>query len=361
METKIERGFLLFSDITGYEKYLKESEIEHASQVVQELLELIINQNVPPLQFATVSGDGVLMHIPSILLQRPEVILELAESTYLSFKDRVESIDRNNTCGCRACSAAPNLDLKFFVHYGEYALHSSLDKRMDLVGTEAMLLKDRKLKDHVKNINEPFILFTHASLDKLKLQLTDAVQSSSEYPVYGEISTTRLNLSHRYRQLLDERRTFISSAEADIENSVEIAARPLEIWEWLNNPHLRTKWMRARTWTELKRPGGRLSIGAQNHCAHALGNIIETVLDWNPYAYFTSKTEEGKLQLIQTFELVPSSDLSTTTVHWRVKIASLPWRKITGLIAAPMIKSIYKQDLKFLSNFINSTNHTIST
>lgn len=352
METRVEEGFLLFSDITGYEKYMNETEIEHASLVVEELLELIIDQNVPPLQFATVNGDGVLMHIPTSLLKRPEVILELAESTYLRFKDRVKAIDRNNTCGCRACAAAPNLDLKFFVHYGEYLPHQSLDGRVDLAGSDALLLRERILKNQVESVSEPFILFTDASLEKLNLELPDTVQNTAEYPVYGDIPTTRLNLSNRYQQLLNERRIYVSSEEADVENSVEIAARPLEVWEWLNNPYLRTKWMRARTWTELKRPGGRLGVGAQNHCSHAIGNIIETILDWDPYTYFTSKTEEGKLQMINTFELVPSQDLKSTTVYWRVKIVSLPLSKISGLIAAPMVKSIYKQDLKLLDKFI---------
>ncbi len=111
--------------------------------------------------------------------------------------------------------------------------------------------------------------------------------------------------------------------------------------------------MRARTWTELKRPGGRLGVGAQNHCGHALGNIIETVLDWNPHTFFTSKTEEGKLLLLQTFELTPSDDFNTTTVHWRVKIADLPWSKFTRLIAPTAIKALYQQDLKLLKKLIN--------
>jgi uncharacterized protein YndB with AHSA1/START domain len=352
MESKIQEGFLLFADITGYEKYLNDVEIEHATGVIQELLELIINQNVPPLQYATVKGDGVLMHLPTSLLDRPEVILELVESTYLSFKDRVKSIDRNNTCGCRACTSAPDLDLKFFVHYGQYLPQHSHDDRVDLTGMDALLLKERKLKNQVENIREPFILFTDASLEKLDLGLTDTILNKAEYQHYGEIPTTRINLSPRYQQLLEQRRTFIRPEEADIDISLEITARPIEIWEWLNDPHLRTKWMRARTWTELKRPGGRLGVGAQNHCGHALGNIIETVLDWNPYNFFTSKTEEGNLQLMQTFELIPSADRNTTFVHWRVKIEKLPWSKITSLIAPAVIKTIYQQDLMLLKKLI---------
>ena len=352
MESKTQEGFLLFADITGYEKYLNNVEIEHATGVIRELLELIINQIVPPLQYATVKGDGVLMHMPANLLGRPEVILEMVESTYLSFKDRVKSIDRNNTCGCRACTSAPDLDLKFFVHYGQYLPQHSDDNRVDLAGMDALLLKERKLKNQVENIKEPFVLFTNVSLEKLNLELTDSILNTAEYQHYGVIPTTRVNLSTRYKQLMEERRTFVSPAEADIDISVEITARPIEIWEWLNNPHLRTKWMRTRTWNELKRPGGRLGVGAQNHCSHALGNIIETVLDWNPYTFFTSKTEEGNLQLLQTFELIPSADLNATSVHWRVKIVKLPWTKFTSFIAPPAIKAIYKQDLKLFKKLI---------
>ena len=352
MVSKIQEGILLFADITGFEKYLNSVEIEHASGVIEELLELIIDDNVPPLQYATIQGDGVLMHMPTNLFTRPEVILELVESTYLRFKDHLKSIDRNNTCGCRACIAAPNLDLKFFVHYGQYLPQHSHDHRIDLSGLDAMLLKERKLKNQVKNVKEPFVLFTNSCLDKLQLELTDTIHNNAEYPHHGEIPTTRLNLSARYNQLIEERRTIVSPEDADITLSIDIPAPPMKIWEWLNNPYLRTRWMRARTWTELKRPEGRIGIGAQNHCGHAIGNIIETVMDWKPYHFYTSKTEEGKLQLLQTFELTPSADHKETTVNWRIKIVSLPLQKITSLIAPSSIRAIYQQDIKRLKKFV---------
>ncbi|MEJ2487832.1 MAG: DUF2652 domain-containing protein [Anaerolineales bacterium] len=355
MTSKTQEGFLLFTDITGYEKFLTDVEIQHGAGIIQELLELIINHNVPPLEHAVVNGDGVLMDLSTELVERPEVILELIESTYLSFKDRVASIDRNNTCGCRACSSAPNLDLKFFVHYGQYLPQHARNGHFDLAGMDALLLKERKLKDQVVNINEPYILFTNASLDKLGLDLPDTVLNTAGYEHHGEVPTTRLNLSARYMQQLEERRIVVSQADADIVNTIEIAVRPMVIWEWLNNPYLRTRWMRARTWTELKRPSGRLGVGAQNHCGHALGNIIETVIDWHPYKYFTSMTEEGRMQLLNTFELSPSPDLETTEVHWRVKVVNLPWSRLTGPIAPPVIKAIYRQDLKFLKKLIEAT------
>ena len=355
MASKTQQGFLLFTDITGYEKFLTDVEIEHGAGIIQELLELIINHNVPPLEHAVVNGDGVLMDMSADLVERPESILELIESTYLSFKDRVASIDRNNTCGCRACSAAPDLDLKFFVHYGQYLPQHSRNGQVDLAGMDALLLKERVLKDQARDIKEPYILFTNASLEQLALDLPDTVPNTAGYEHHGEIPTKRLNLSARYMQQLEERRAVVSQAEADVNNSIEIAARPMVIWEWLNNPHLRTRWMRTRTWTELQRPGGRLGVGAQNHCEHALGNIIETVMDWHPYQYFTSMTEEGKLQLLNTFELSPSPDLESTKVHWRVKVVSLPWRRLTGPIAPPMIKAIYRQDLKLLKKLIEES------
>jgi hypothetical protein len=355
MASKTQEGFLLFTDITGYEKFLTDVEIEHGAGIIQELLELIINHNVPPLKHAVVKGDGVLMDMPTNLVERPEAILELIEATYLRFKDRVASIDRNNTCGCQACSSASGLDLKFFVHYGQYLHQQSHDGQVDLAGMDALLLKERKLKDQTKEIKEPYILFTNTSLEKLSLELQDTVLNKADYEHHGEIPTTRVNLSARYVQQLEERRAVVSQAEADVDNSIEIAARPMVIWEWLNNPHLRTRWMRARTWTELKRPGGRLGVGAQNHCGHALGNIIETIMDWHPYKYFTSMTEEGELQLLNTFEISPASDLDSTRVYWRVKVLNLPWSRLTGPIAPPLIKAIYRQDLKLLKSLIEES------
>lgn len=45
-------------------------------------------------------------------------LLDMIESTYASFRKALELMVINTTCTCNACRNLPNLDLKFFVHYG---------------------------------------------------------------------------------------------------------------------------------------------------------------------------------------------------------------------------------------------------
>ena len=45
---KPQAGFLLIADITGYTSYLSHSELEHAQEILQALLELLIDHTKPP-------------------------------------------------------------------------------------------------------------------------------------------------------------------------------------------------------------------------------------------------------------------------------------------------------------------------
>ncbi|MFN2221111.1 MAG: DUF2652 domain-containing protein, partial [Candidatus Promineifilaceae bacterium] len=114
-------GYLLLADISGFDAYLANVELDHANDVLKELLELVVDSLSPPMQIASIHQDAVLAYQLQQEVSRGEGMLELTEATYMAFRDRLKSIARNNTCDCRACQAVPTLDLKFLVHYGEFS------------------------------------------------------------------------------------------------------------------------------------------------------------------------------------------------------------------------------------------------
>jgi uncharacterized protein YndB with AHSA1/START domain len=78
---------------------------------------------------------------------------------------------------------------------------------------------------------------------------------------------------------------------------------PPVVWEWLNDPLRRTRWMHGRVWSAGARASGRTDVGSRNHCAHGKDNFTETILDWKPFDYMTSRQEGGGIVMTETITL----------------------------------------------------------
>src|SRR5262245_30190907 len=114
-----QHGYLVLADISGYTSYLSKVELDHAHEILTDLLETIVGKFKAVLTIAKLEGDAVFGYVPEAKMERGETLLELVESTYAAFRDRRESAHRRTTCTCNACRAIPTLDLKFFVHHGD--------------------------------------------------------------------------------------------------------------------------------------------------------------------------------------------------------------------------------------------------
>ena len=97
MNNKTQHGYLILADISGYTPYLAGTELDHARDVLTELLELIVQHFKPLLNIAKLEGDAVFAYIPKQQVVRDETLLEMMESTYLEFRNRVEGIRRRTT------------------------------------------------------------------------------------------------------------------------------------------------------------------------------------------------------------------------------------------------------------------------
>src|ERR1041384_2865898 len=147
MSKETQHGYLLLGDISGYTSYLAGVELDHAHEILSELLELIVEHFKPLFSIVKLEGDAVFAHVPKTKVLRDETMLELLESTYVAFRDRVENIRRRTTCQCNACKAIPTLDLKFILHFGEYILQD-VSGITELVGSDVNLAH-RLLKNHI--------------------------------------------------------------------------------------------------------------------------------------------------------------------------------------------------------------------
>src|SRR5689334_12850804 len=96
------RGLLFIPDISGFTKFVSETEIDHSRQIIQELLEVLINSNEMGLEISEIEGDAILFYKFGEPPQIDQVYKQV-EKMFRSFHKSLIAYDQNKYCQCKAC------------------------------------------------------------------------------------------------------------------------------------------------------------------------------------------------------------------------------------------------------------------
>jgi hypothetical protein len=309
-------GYLLIADITGYTAFLRESELDHAKDSLRSLLDLLIENTKPPLIISRLEGDAVISYAPEGSFQQGQTLVELIEGTYVEFRRALDLMVLNTTCNCLACRNIANLDLKFFVHYGTFALEP-LPSYTELIGSDVNLIH-RLTKNNVteKTGMHAYVLYTKAALEHLAMpglfdELTRQVES---YDDVGEVTVYLLdmhpiweNRKHRYHTVV-EPQDAVHTLEKDFS-----LPQPL-LWEYLTNPKYRSIVFGADSQRIEDLKQGRVADGSVYVCSHGKNIIQQSIIDWHPFEQYTIKsaTPGGGFALM-TIRLTGHDNSTTAT------------------------------------------------
>ena len=70
-----------------------------------------------------------------------------------------------------------------------------------------------------------------------------------------------------------------------------------------------------------------MGAGAQNHCAHGKNLVVETILDWRPFEYYTTEYPMA----IQTHHLSSLGESTQLNIYFKLKMPRPRW--LTRLLA----------------------------
>ena len=110
---------IFIPDISGFTRFVNETEIEHSRMIIQELLEIIINANQMELEVSEIEGDAILFYKfggPPGLDQLYRQVVKM----FCDFQKSILTYDDRRYCQCKACRATIDLSLKVITHYGEF-------------------------------------------------------------------------------------------------------------------------------------------------------------------------------------------------------------------------------------------------
>jgi Protein of unknown function (DUF2652)/Polyketide cyclase / dehydrase and lipid transport len=311
----------LIADISGYTGYLAEVELDHAQDILADLIGAVVSALRPNFRLAKLEGDAAFTYAPGETIDG-SMLLDTIERCYFGFRRRRRDVRQATSCDCNACVQIPDLDLKFVVHHGE-AILQKVAGRQELLGSDVIVVH-RLLKNEVveKLGMEAYALITQRCIDASDLVPADlGMQPHSEtYDRIGEVPAWAHDLERRWQEEEERARVFVSPEESILTLSVPTSAPPQVAWEFLTKPGQRMTWQPWVTGVTIEgATGGRRGPGSSNHCMHGKDAVVEEILDWRPYDYVTDRTvldtPAGPLRLLHTIELEPVT--AGTVIHFR--------------------------------------------
>ncbi len=283
------RGHLVIADISGYTRFLTESELEHANGIIGDLLNAVIAAIRAPLSVSNIEGDAVLMYGVAPEGMRGQTVVESVELIYAAFASSLETMVLNTTCRCNACANINTLGLKIVMHCGEFIV-SEIGGREMLSGPD-VIVPHRLLKNRVAEATsiDDYMLLTQACVDDLGLEAMVAswVEHTEEYEHLGVVKGYVSSLREVWEFLRSQNENKVLQREAWVSHTAHSTASPAVLWDHLIDPSKRAVWMNADSVEVANEVDGRVGVGVEFHCAHGDEVGIFTILDIKPQDYIT--------------------------------------------------------------------------
>lgn len=308
-------GCLLVADISGYTDYLMGTELEHAEDVLADLMERVVDGLRPAFHLSKLEGDAAFAYVVTDSIEA-SMLLDTIDACYFAFRSRLRDVDRATTCDCNACIRIPELDLKVVVHHGRFG-------RREVAGSEELTGRDviivhRLLKNRIA---DEFGLRGYAFLSGACVEAMGIdpeplgyLPHTESYDDVGVIDGYVGDLEQRWRSEQERTRVYVLPDDAAFEITHRFPVEPEVLWEYLTTPQKRAEWAADRV--DQVSGGPRRGAGTVNHCMHGDDVVVERILDWRPFRYYTvGYTFPAVGDWYWTIELEPVED--GTRVHVR--------------------------------------------
>jgi hypothetical protein len=311
----------LIADISGYTGYLADVELDHAQDILADLVGAVVSALRPTFRLAKLEGDAAFTFATTERVDG-SMLLDTIERCYFGFRRRRRDVRQATSCECNACARIPDLDLKFVVHYGT-AIQQKVAGRQELLGSDVIVVH-RLLKNEVV---EQLGIGAYALISQKCIDASDIDpaalgmrEHTETYDRIGDVPGWVHDLEARWQEEEARGRVHVASDDAILDISVPTRVPAQVAWAFLTKPGQRMSWQPWVTDVTIKgATGGRRGVGSANHCMHGKDAVIEEILDWRPYDYVTDRTildtPSGPVKVLHTIEFEPVT--SGTIIHLR--------------------------------------------
>jgi len=320
MLSKPESACLVIADIAGYTSYLAGAELDHAQDILADLMDTVVTALHPLLRLAKLEGDAAFCYVVTEEVD-PTALGDTIEGCYFAFRRRLRDIDNGSSCECNACVLIPALNLKFVAHHGQVGFQRIAGWE-ELVGSDVIVVH-RLLKNDVGATLglDAYALYTQPLVDAMGIADPAAsfARHSAEYEGVGEVVGWVRDLDRAWKAEQERARVYVDGKDALGVVAIELPGPPAIVWDWVTSPIRRPQWQEGVIAIVADAPDGRQAVGTTNHCVHGKDAVIEEILDWRPYDYVTDRSQmpqRGIPQFTTTTAFIPTD--TGTRVEYRV-------------------------------------------
>ncbi|MHA2105317.1 MAG: DUF2652 domain-containing protein [Candidatus Hodarchaeales archaeon] len=187
-------GFLFIADVTGYTKFVASKELEHSNIILGNLLKKIVEEVRLTFSIVKLEGDAVFGYLIIDENRENDDLFPLISKVYTEFRVEITKMSENAPCGCDACSSINSMDLKFFIHYGDFIIQDIAGIK-DLFGNDVNILHRLTKNSLSKKTGwKGYLMMTDSAKDLLKVE-SELFELEESYNDVGIIKTYNLDVS----------------------------------------------------------------------------------------------------------------------------------------------------------------------
>ena len=353
MLPQAESGCFVIADISGYTNFVSGVELDHAQDIIADIMDTLVRALRPPFRLAKFEGDAAFVYALADKVDG-SLVQDSIEQAYFAFRKRLRNIKQANSCECQACSRMQSLDVKFVVHYGEF-IRQRMSGREELAGRDVILVH-RLLKNDVSKVfgAHAYALYSDACVRAMGIDpgAQGLVEHSEAIEHIGETKCWVRDLDEAWNRESGTARNVVQRADAFAVIERDFAAPRQAVWEHVTLPAHHLRWQRSDGFVE-KAVKGRRGAGTQNHCKHGKDAIIEDILDWRPFDYVTQTALlpiPGAPKILMTYAFDERDDGGT---HFEFRVAKPKPKDLPFLEQVwPTVQKNYDVGLEILRSML---------
>ena len=287
----LQEGALVLADISGYSRFIQQTEVDHSWSILHELLDTMVRSLAGRMDVSQVEGDAILFISG---LTTAEVI-ESLESTFVAFHRRLRDMQTVTTCPCNACANIGILKLKFVVHHGRFS-RQRLGNVEQLHGAD-VIIPHRLLKNQVPS--KEYLLVTDAVLERLPEDKRATFTPHEEQFDVGAITGGYVEIGELWERAQATERKRVTEEEAVLNSQVTVDAPRANVFKRMLNPRVMERYLFSDGVEAV--PGARgEDLGAEFHCHHGGSLVNMRVVSLEPDNELTLIADQPMTMYITT-------------------------------------------------------------
>ena len=288
-----EPACLVIADISGYTGFLAGAELDHAQDILADLMTTVVAGLRPTYKLAKLEGDAAFVYAITDMIDAAQ-LQDTIERCYFQFRRRLRDVQQASTCECNACTLVPHLDLKVVAHHGRIG-RQKFGSWEELVGSDVIVVH-RLLKNRVPEATgfSAYAMYTDACMTAMGIDDPNAAGFAEHLEAFdgvGEIRSWVRDLHAAWDAELVRARQVVEPKDTALIFEAVLDAPTALVWDYMTSPARRPKWQHGVDGVvEAVATVGRRGIGTVNHCMHGKDAIVEEVIDWQPYEHVTYRS-----------------------------------------------------------------------